>query len=123
MSPLSTTPKRDFDIQNQFFSPTRMKSQLQEILQRNGMPVPHYTDVKRTGPSHQPTFTVKLEILSNDRQTVVWENTGTGSSKALAESDVAKKGLKFVNEVIEKDNDLFLLKVTVLKKSMASCTR
>jgi len=107
-----TTPKREFDFGKQFLSPTRMKSQLQEELQRNGMPIPHYTDVKKTGPAHLPTFTVKLDILS-DRNTVVWTSTGVGSSKASAESNVAKKGLDHVTGIIEKDGDLFHLKASL----------
>ena len=85
--------------------------ELQIILQRNGMPLPRYTVQRQSGPSHNPVFTVKLEIFSGENQ-VIWEAIGTGHTKQGAECNAAEKGLEFVNSTVEKDGDLYLLKVS-----------
>lgn len=41
------------------------KSALQEWAQARGLPTPQYLDVGRTGPDHQPVFTVQA-VLAND---------------------------------------------------------
>ncbi len=38
------------------------KSSLQEWAQARALPTPDYTDISRTGPDHQPVFTVEVAI-------------------------------------------------------------
>lgn len=42
--------------------PQDPKTQLQELAQGNGKPLPSYTVVESVGPPHSPTFTVQLEV-------------------------------------------------------------
>lgn len=65
------------------------KSQLQERLQEQQGDVPAYQVVGESGPDHDKTFEVALEIAD----VVV---AGTGRSKKLAEQDAARKALDVV---------------------------
>ena len=91
--------------------PSRAKSLLQELLQKNRFPLPVYGECQSTGPAHQKVFTAPLEILSMyDSKKVVWHGSGRGKTKKEAESDVASQGLQFIQKKLDSDQ-LHLLRV------------
>ncbi|PCJ41899.1 MAG: ribonuclease III [Alphaproteobacteria bacterium] len=69
------------------------KTRLQEWVQARHIPTPKYVVVKRTGPAHDPFFTIEARI--DDMSST----TGKGRSKREAEQDAAAKLLS----QIEKD--------------------
>lgn len=72
--------------------PRVAKSELQEWLQGRGLPLPEYTVVERTGPSHQPVFTVELTVSGHDPV------RATGSSKRAAELRAAGDMLQMIGK-------------------------
>ena len=74
---------------------TDYKTQLQELLQREGGAAPRYVIIGESGPDHDKRFTVEVHLNSN----VI--GTGVGKSKKLAEQEAAKHALK----VLEGDNE------------------
>jgi len=46
---------------------TDPKSTLQEWAQARALPTPEYTDINRTGPDHQPVFTVEAAVSSGQK--------------------------------------------------------
>lgn len=69
------------------------KSTLQNILQKDNLPLPQYELIQKTGPMHNSTFTVEVKI--NGRV----YGTGVGKSKKKAEQRAAEKALAvFENE-------------------------
>jgi ribonuclease-3 len=63
------------------------KSQLQEWTQTDQGTIPHYRVINETGPDHDKTFIVRLQI-----QDLTTE--GAGKSKKIAEQDAAKRALE-----------------------------
>ncbi len=63
--------------------PTDPKSKLQEILQKDGYPLPKYELIESAGPGHMLTFKVRLKIP--DFKEVI----GEGKSKQQAEKQAA----------------------------------
>ncbi|MGI9426290.1 MAG: ribonuclease III [Hyphomicrobiaceae bacterium] len=59
------------------------KSALQEWAQGNGLSLPRYVEVSRSGPDHDPDFVAEVRIVGKDPA------TGTGSSKRLAQQSAA----------------------------------
>ena len=64
------------------------KTVLQEKLQENGDVKIKYTVIKETGPDHNKTFTVKVEV--NGKELAI----GEGKTKKHAEMSAAKKSLE-----------------------------
>ena len=64
------------------------KSELQEILQGQGRPLPAYTVLSEAGPSHRRQF--KVECRLDDGSTT----TGEGSSKKVAQQEAARQVLQ-----------------------------
>lgn len=64
------------------------KTVLQEKLQENGDVKIKYTVIKETGPDHNKTFTVKVEV--NGKELAI----GEGKTKKHAEMNAAKKALE-----------------------------
>lgn len=64
------------------------KTQLQELVQAQGQPLPVYYLIETRGPDHEPQFTV--EVRSGD--TVLGQ--GVGKSKKLAEAEAARSALE-----------------------------
>ncbi len=89
--------QKAYDIIKRLFSPllgnlaSDPKTDLQELAQRRFGGVPIYKVVQETGPDHDKTFIVELEI---DKVTT----SGTGKSKKLAEKKAAQKALDFFSE-------------------------
>lgn len=70
--------------------PKDSKSVLQETMQKKGLGVPLYTEVKRFGPDHAPEYEIKVSIDSGESA------TGRGKNKKIAEQESAKNLLKII---------------------------
>ena len=66
------------------------KTQLQETLQANQIPLPTYELIKQTGKHHDLTFYVKLSVAGFD-----YSSLGQGKSLRQAEQESAKRWLEF----------------------------
>jgi len=64
------------------------KSELQELLQKNGWPVAQYNVLRETGPDHRKVFWVEVSVAG--RVTAI----GSGSSKKEAEQLAAQQALE-----------------------------
>ncbi|WP_322894949.1 MULTISPECIES: ribonuclease III [unclassified Yoonia] len=67
------------------------KTALQEWAQARGEEPPSYTEVARTGPDHQPAFTIAVKLASGQTE------TATAGSKRQAEQAAAAALLKKVD--------------------------
>lgn len=76
--------------------PEDPKSALQEWAQAQGISLPQYTIASRTGPDHNPMFTVEVSLQGFENQ------KGEGASKQSAEKNAATRLLHIVRE---KKND------------------
>ncbi|MDK9696479.1 MAG: ribonuclease III [Siculibacillus sp.] len=74
------------------------KTTLQEWLQGRGLAAPSYRQVARSGPDHDPLFTIAVDIAGLDGA------TGAGRSKREAEQNAATAVL--VREGLWKDADV-----------------
>ena len=63
------------------------KTELQEWAHANRLGTPRYRERERSGPDHDPLFTVSVEITGHG------EETGTGRSKRMAEQAAARSFL------------------------------
>ena len=74
--------------------PTRSdhKTQLQEILQREGGAAPGYTIIGQSGPDHDKTFTARVTLHDGAYA------DGTGKSKKEAEQAAAAAALRLLSE-------------------------
>jgi ribonuclease III len=68
--------------------PRDPKTQVQEIVQAEGLPVPVYRDIGRSGPDHAPEFVIAIIVSGYP------DITGRGSSKRLAERAAAQAWLQ-----------------------------
>jgi ribonuclease-3 len=64
--------------------PKDPKTALQEWAQSHGLPLPVYATVAQSGPDHDPTFTVRVQVKGYPAA------TATGRSKRLAEQIAAQ---------------------------------
>jgi ribonuclease-3 len=71
------------------------KTSLQEWAQARGMPPPEYKEADRSGPDHQPMFTVEVTLISGDAE------RAQAGSKRVAEQTAARTLLAR----LEKNND------------------
>lgn len=60
------------------------KSSLQEWAQARGLPPPTYTETARSGPDHQPVFTVEARLANGETA------SGTAPGKRAAEQSAAR---------------------------------
>jgi ribonuclease III len=60
------------------------KSSLQEWAQARGLPPPTYTETGRSGPDHQPTFTIEARLASGETA------SGEAAGKRQAEQAAAR---------------------------------
>jgi ribonuclease III len=65
------------------------KSRVQELVQTKHQEMPVYTVIHESGPDHDKTFRVRLEVGEIQAE-------GEGKSKKAAEQDAARKGLEFL---------------------------
>ena len=73
------------------FNTLDCKSALQEYAQETFAITPQYTLVRETGPDHDKTFEICLELVNI-------KATGMGKTKKAAEQDSAKNALKILNK-------------------------
>ncbi len=65
--------------------PQDAKTALQEWAQARALPLPDYQEVDRTGPAHEPVFTVEVHLEGQPTE------RGEGRSKRLAEQTAAER--------------------------------
>lgn len=65
--------------------PQDSKTRLQEWAQARGYPLPVYREVARSGPAHDPVFTIEVEVEE------LGCGQGEGGSKRVAEQSAAKQ--------------------------------
>ncbi len=70
--------------------PQDAKTALQEWAQARGLPLPSYSERARSGPPHDPCFTVAVSLSGYG------DVTGEGRSKRLAEQTAARRMLDHV---------------------------
>ena len=63
--------------------PQDAKTMLQERVQKQGLPLPQYRVIERSGPDHQPQFTVEVDVRDQS------PCRASGSSKQRAEQAAA----------------------------------
>lgn len=76
---VSATPMVNFDY----------KSQVQEFVQVTQQEMPIYTVIHESGPDHDKTFQVQLQLQQLHAE-------GVGKSKKMAEQDAARKALELL---------------------------
>ena len=64
--------------------PKDVKTELQELVQRKGCGLPQYREISRSGPDHQPVFTVEVMVEG------AAPARGQGTSKQAAERAAAE---------------------------------
>jgi len=67
------------------------KSRLQETVQATHKAIPSYTVIHESGPDHDKTFKVQLDVLTLRTQ-------GAGKSKKTAEQNAARKALEILSQ-------------------------
>ena len=78
-----------------------VKNELQQLLQKNGYPVPQYQLACKQGASHVPKFTVKCVVTDNMDQ-IVAEESATASSKKDAEKKAAEQMLPLITTLLKR---------------------
>ena len=83
----------DENTMNQFgVSIKNAKSMIQEICQKQGLPIPEYKLLHRSGPDHNPKFIVEIQVtLQKISGSTPLIAVGEGSSKKIAELNAAEK--------------------------------
>ena len=77
--------------------PQDPKTALQEWAQAQGLPLPAYRTVGRTGPDHEPVFTVEVTVGGHSPA------SGMGPSRRAAERSAAEAALALVAEGADAD--------------------
>ena len=72
--------------------PQDAKTGLQEWAQKRGLALPHYREVGREGPAHEPHFTIEVGVAGHQPA------QGEGRSKRLAEQAAAERLLARVKD-------------------------
>ena len=86
-----TNLKQEIENSTKHVGMKDFKTVLQEKLQENGDVSIKYTVIKETGPDHDKTFTVKVEV--NGKELAI----GEGKTKKHAEMNAARKALENFN--------------------------
>ena len=74
------------------------KTQLQEYLQRDRLPLPGYEVLEQTGQAHKQTFEVACRVDCNGES---FESRASGSSRRRAEQSAARRMLTILRETRE----------------------
>jgi ribonuclease-3 len=76
------------------------KSELQELLQKNGWPAAQYSVLREIGPDHRKTFLVEVSVPGHVTA------TGSGSSKKESEQWAAQQALEQLRGILaEQQNE------------------
>lgn len=78
--------------------PMDTKTELQEWVQKQGLPLPQYVLLERSGPDHSPEFEMEVRIKGQPNQ------SGISNSKQNAQKHAAKAMLKHLKESGQYDN-------------------
>jgi ribonuclease-3 len=70
------------------------KSELQELLQKNGWPPAQYSVIRESGPHHRKTFVVEVSVAGRVKA------SGSGSSKKEAEQLAAQLALEQLRNIL-----------------------
>ncbi len=70
------------------------KTQLQELMQAQGLPLPIYEVLEVSGEAHNQLFTIACQLSSQDAP-----ETGQGRSKRIAEQQAAEKMLEKLQQL------------------------
>lgn len=82
----------EFFYQSLGLTPKNAKSSLQELCQKQNLPLPSYDLLARAGPDHDPAFTVKITAKLFDRiPRLTYTAQATAKSKKLAELKAAEQ--------------------------------
>ena len=74
------------DPMNKFTAPpVDSKTKLQEWVQARGLPLPEYTQLDRTGPDHNPVFTMQVTVKGHPVVSAVGKSKREASQAAAAE--------------------------------------
>ena len=96
-APISAEEKQNKDSMQAFYkelglTPKNSKSMLQELCQKQNLPLPEYEQTDRLGPDHDPVFKVKVTaILFNCPPNWTYSAIGIGKSKKIAEIKAAEE--------------------------------
>ncbi len=71
------------------------KTQLQQICQRDCGALPEYTLISATGPEHNKTFNVEVDVCGKIKA------SGSGKSKKEAEKEAASNALQMYNSLMK----------------------
>ncbi|MCE1176158.1 MAG: ribonuclease III [Burkholderiales bacterium] len=77
------------------------KTQLQERLQAQKLPVPKYEIIAIEGAAHEQTFTISCEIAALNIKT-----QGSGASRRIAEQDAASEAMRLLDKDLAKARKL-----------------
>lgn len=95
-TPISAEEKQNKDAVQAFYkelglTPKNAKSMLQELCQKQNLPLPLYELVERSGPDHDPQFKVKVTaVLFNRPPRWTYTAIGIAKSKKIAEIKAAE---------------------------------
>ncbi|MCE2716062.1 MAG: ribonuclease III [Pseudomonadota bacterium] len=64
--------------------PKDPKTLVQEWAQKNGLPIPQYKEIKRSGPDHAPIYILEVSLQNG------LKGIGEGKNKKLAEKEAAQ---------------------------------
>ncbi len=72
--------------------PMDAKTELQEWVQKQGLPLPQYVLLERRGPDHDPEFEMEVRVKGQDNK------VGTSNSKQNAQKYAAQAMLKYLKD-------------------------
>jgi len=73
-------------------TPKNAKNTLQELCQKQNLPLPEYEELKRNGPNHEPFFQVKVTAKLFKKQPFLnYSAIGEGRKKCIAEMKAAER--------------------------------
>ncbi len=73
------------------------KTQLQELMQAKGLPLPVYKVLEVSGEAHNQLFTIACALPSQETS-----ETGQGASKRIAQQQAAQKMIEKLQQTIDK---------------------
>ena len=94
---------------------SRAKNKLLELLQKSvfNYPLPVYDHLPPRGPSHKREFTCKC-VVKDNRDQVIHETQGSGSTKKEAEMNAAKEMIPFISTMLEGSGELIPVSGTII---------
>jgi ribonuclease III len=93
--PLTAEEKLNQSTMKEFYlrlglTPKNAKSSLQELCQKQNLPIPEYVLIEQTGPDHDPLFRVKVSAVVQSVPQWTKSAIGEGKSKKIAEVKAAE---------------------------------